>query len=104
MIKIDDLFKNGTPLGIAIGVGATVLAAAVIPVLPVLAKAARPSARAALKTGILLAERGREIMAEASEEFEDILAEARADLQREHQMKQPEPPHPGEDSSDQDKS
>jgi len=100
MIKIDDFFKSGTPLGIAIGVGATVLAAAVIPVLPVLAKAARPSARAALKSGILLAERGREIMAEASEEFEDILAEARADLQREHQMGQPEPPKPGEDSSD----
>ena len=101
MIKIDDLFKSGTPLGIAIGVGATVLAAAVIPVLPVLAKAARPSARAALKSGILLAERGREIMAEASEEFEDILAEARAELQQEKQMGPSESPEPSEATADQ---
>ncbi|MGZ8918304.1 MAG: hypothetical protein ACXW0T_08800 [Methylobacter sp.] len=43
MIKIDDFFKSGTPLGIAIGIGATVFATAVVPVLPVLAKAARPS-------------------------------------------------------------
>jgi hypothetical protein len=90
MIKIDDFFKSGTPLGIAIGIGATVFATAVVPVLPVLAKAARPAARAAIKSGILLAERGREFMSEASEELEDILAEARADLQRESAMKQPE--------------
>ena len=45
MIKIDDFFKSGTPLGIAIGIGATVFATAVVPVLPVLAKAARPPAQ-----------------------------------------------------------
>ncbi|MDP2903453.1 MAG: DUF5132 domain-containing protein [Methylovulum sp.] len=83
MIKIDDFIKGGTPLGIAIGIGATVLATAVMPVLPVLVKAIRPTARAAIKSGLLLAERGREIIAEAGEELEDILAEAKADLQRE---------------------
>lgn len=88
MIKIDDFIKAGTPLGIAIGVGATVLAAAAIPAIPVIARAARPGARAAIKTGLMLAERGREIMAEASEEFEDILAEARAELKRDHQPRQ----------------
>ena len=90
MIKLDDFVKSGTPLGIAIGIGATVLATAVIPVLPVLAKAARPTARAAIKSGILLAERGREFIAEASEEIEDILAEARAELKRENTMTQSE--------------
>ncbi|GAB4261272.1 MAG: hypothetical protein Kow0065_11780 [Methylomicrobium sp.] len=91
MIKIDDFIKTGTPLGIAIGVGATVLAAATLPVLPALARAARPGARAAIKTGIMLVERGREMMAEASEEIEDIVAEARADLRREHRQNQATP-------------
>jgi hypothetical protein len=102
MIKIGDFFKSGTPLGVAIGIGATVLATAVIPVLPALAKAARPAARAAIKSGILLAERGREFMAEASEELEDILAEARADLLRENTASQPESSGYAEASTDQD--
>lgn len=79
MIKI----KEGTSLGIAIGIGATVLASAVLPALPALIRAARPTARAAIKSGLLLAEKGREVMAEAGEELEDILAEAKAELQRE---------------------
>lgn len=102
MIKIDDFIKSGTPLGIALGIGATVLAGAVIPILPALAKTARPTARAAIKSGILLAERGREIIAEVSEELEDILAEARADLLRENEMSQPESPEHGENFTDQD--
>lgn len=83
MIKFDHLLKNVTPMGIMVGIGATVLASAVIPALPALARAARPTARAAIKSGLLLAERGREMIAEASEELEDMLAEARAELQRE---------------------
>ena len=102
MIKIDDFFKSGTPLGIAIGIGATVFATAVIPVLPALAKAARPVARAAIKSGLLLAERGREFMAEASEELEDILAEVKADLLQENNMSQPESSEYAEASTDQD--
>lgn len=101
MIKIDDFIKSGTPLGIAIGIGATVLATAVIPVLPALAKAARPTARAAIKSGILLAEKGREFMAEATEELEDILAEAKAELQRENAMSRPDSSEHAEASTDQ---
>jgi hypothetical protein len=86
MMKIDDFFKSGTPLGIVIGIGATVVAAAIIPALPALAKAVRPAARAALKTGILLAERGQEFIAEASEELEDMLAEVRTELRQEKGM------------------
>lgn len=102
MIKVDDFFKNGTPLGIAIGIGATVLATAVIPVLPTLARAARPTARAAIKSGLLLAERGREFIAEASEEFEDILAEARAELQQGNNMGPSESSGYGEFSAHED--
>jgi hypothetical protein len=84
MIKIDDFLKTGTPMGIAFGIGATVLATAVIPALPVLAKAARPMARAAIKSVLLLAARGRELIAEVSEELEDVLAETKAELMREN--------------------
>jgi len=101
-MKLDDFIKSGTPLGIAIGIGATVMAAAVIPVLPALARVARPTARAAIKSGLLLAERGREIIAEASEELEDILAEARADLHREKHMSEPEFSEFGDIPTDQD--
>lgn len=103
-MKIDDLFKNGTPFGIAIGVGATLLAKAVIPMLPDLARAVRPGAREALKSGILFIEQGREILAEISEEVEDILAEARSDLQQKYDVSQPETPEPSQAASDQNKS
>ncbi|MGZ5044725.1 MAG: DUF5132 domain-containing protein [Methylobacter sp.] len=95
-MKIDDLFKNGVPLGIAIGVGATVIAKVVIPILPDLARAARPGVREALKSGILLIEQGRGILAEVGEEFEDILAEARSELQQNNDVSQPEAPEPSE--------
>lgn len=102
MSKLDDFVKSGTPLGIVIGIGATVLATAVIPVLPALARAARPTARAALKSGLVLAEKGRELIAEASEEFEDILAEARAELRQDNAVRWPESATPAENSARQD--
>lgn len=83
MPKLEDIVKNGTPLGIAIGLGAAVLATAVVPALPAIVRASRPTARAAIKSGMVLLERGREVMAEASEELEDILAEVKAELQQE---------------------
>ncbi|WP_333875746.1 DUF5132 domain-containing protein [Methylobacter sp.] len=98
-MKIDDFTKTGTPLGIAIGIGATVLATAVIPALPALARAARPTIRAAIKSGILLAEKGRELMSETSEELEDIFAEARAELLSESEIDQTEPAEHGEPST-----
>lgn len=84
MPKIDDLLKSGTPFGVAIGLGAAVLAAAIVPALPALARAGRPAARAAIKSGLVLIEKGREVMAEATEDFEDLLAEVRAELQQEN--------------------
>jgi len=76
----DNMAKGNILTGLAIGVGAAVVAPAV---LPVLAQAARPLAKAAMKSGILLFERGREIMAEAGELAEDLWAEARAEIEEE---------------------
>lgn len=95
MPKLDDIVKNGTPLGIAIGLGAAVLASAIVPTLPAIVRASRPTARAAIKSGLVLLEKGREVMAEASEEFEDMLAEVKAELQQERNV-----PRTSADSSD----
>ncbi len=86
MPKLDDIVKNGTPLGIAIGLGAAALATAIVPAIPAIVRAGRPTARAAIKSGLVLLEKGREIMAEASEEFDDMLAEVKAELQQERSV------------------
>ena len=68
-----DFFENGVGKGVMIGLG--VVAAGVV-----LAPALQPMARAAVKTGILLFEKGREWVAEAGETVEDLVAEVRAEL------------------------
>ncbi|BBA35901.1 uncharacterized protein sS8_3969 [Methylocaldum marinum] len=73
MAGLGDLLKNDLAKGVALGLG--VVAAGVV-----LAPALRPAARAAVKTGILLFEKGREWTAEAGETFEDLVAEVRAEL------------------------
>jgi len=86
MAKLDDFIKGGTPLGIVIGIGATVVAAAFIPILPALARAARPTVRAAIKSGIVLTARAQELIAETNEQLEDIFAEARDELIKESEI------------------
>ncbi|MGZ8216918.1 DUF5132 domain-containing protein [Methylomagnum sp.] len=73
MAKLKDLLDSDIIKGIGIGVG---VAAAGLVLFPAL----RPAARAAIKSGILLAEKGREWMAVAGEEFDDLVAEVRAEL------------------------
>jgi Protein of unknown function (DUF5132) len=73
MPTIDDLLKNEVARGAAIGLGVATAAAFLLP-------AVRPVARAMLKTGILCFERGRELVAEAGETFEDLVAEMKADM------------------------
>lgn len=73
MADLGDLLKSDLAKGLALGLG--VVAAGVV-----LAPALRPAARAAVKTGILLFEKGREWAAEAGETFEDLVAEVRAEL------------------------
>jgi len=74
---LEDFLKSDLGKGLAIGAG--VVGAAAL-ALPVLAHAARPLLRSALKTGVLVAEIGREAIAEAQENFEDIVAEVRSEL------------------------
>ena len=72
-----DLVKGPLGKGILLGITAVVLAPII---LPVVTRAARPLASAAVKTGMILYERGREAVAEAKEVFEDVVAEVCAEL------------------------
>jgi hypothetical protein len=81
-MAIEDFFKSTTGKGIAIGIGVAILAPLV---LPTVAKAARPLARAAIKSGLLLFEKGRETAAELGEVVEDLLAEAQAEIEQNDQ-------------------
>ncbi|MGY6213829.1 DUF5132 domain-containing protein [Methylolobus aquaticus] len=73
MPKISELIQNDIARGVAIGVGVAAAGAFLLP-------AVRPVARAVLKTAILSFEKGREVVAEAGEAFEDIVAEVKAEL------------------------
>jgi len=70
-------FKGNILTGLAIGIGASVLAPAVI---PVLANIAKPLAKAALKSGVLLYQKGVETFAETKEVVEDLMAEVQSEL------------------------
>ncbi len=83
-MALGDIFKGfdgfdfeAGPAGIAATIGAAILAPIVI---PALAGAAKPLAKAAIKEGLLLSEKSKEFFAEATEVFEDLVAEAKAEL------------------------
>lgn len=80
MSLLDDL-KGNVGSGLLIGIGAAVLAPVV---LPILASIAKPVAKAAVKGGIMLYEKGKEVAAEAEEMFEDIVAEVKSEMAEEH--------------------
>ena len=77
MPNIEDIIKNDTAKGVALGIGAALVAVTAIPAIVI---AGRPLARMALKSGLLLLEKGREAMAEAREDMEDLVAEVKAEL------------------------
>ena len=60
-------------------VGAGCLLAPVV--IPIIAAAARPVLKAAIKSGMLLYDKASEIVAEATEVTEDLVAEAKAEIQ-----------------------
>ena len=78
------IFQNGLKgnilSGLAIGIGSAVLAPIVI---PVIATVAKPLAKATIKGGLMLFEKGKELAAEAQETLEDMVAEAKAELTEE---------------------
>ncbi len=73
------LFNNGWKLGtgVAVGLGAIVLAPTILPILGAVAK---PFVKAGIKSGMILYDRSREMVAEAAEVIEDLAAEARAEV------------------------
>ena len=77
MALIEDGLKGNLITGLAIGIGAAILAPVVIPLFSNISK---PLAKAAIKGGIQLYERGKEAFAEVVEITEDIVAEAKAEL------------------------
>jgi hypothetical protein len=81
MALFDDLLKGEAAKGLAIGLGIAVLAPVAM---AALSGVGRPFARAVIKSGILLFEKGRETVAEFGEVVEDLVAEARAELQEAH--------------------
>ena len=76
-IDIGDFVEDFGLPGIAIGVGAILLA----PILgPGLAKVGKPIAKSALKGTIVVYEKTKGVLAEAKEAFEDLVAESKAEL------------------------
>ncbi len=86
MALFDDLLKGNVATGLAIGIGAAIVGPIV---LPIIAGAAKPLAKAVIKSGLMLYERGKETSAEMAEVFEDIVAEARAEIAEEHTIVAP---------------
>lgn len=82
--KIEDIFEEAGVPGVAAGIGALVLAPLLI---PAVAKIGKPVAKAAIKTGIVLYEKTKGAIAEAGEVFEDMVAEAQAELADEESKK-----------------
>lgn len=76
------LFDNGLRLGtgVAVGIGALILAPTIIPVVSAII---RPLAKATIKSGLILIEKGKEVAAEAKEALEDLAAEAQAEIAQE---------------------
>lgn len=77
MFVVDDI-KGGGLATVVVGAVAILLAPVVV---PAVAQAARPLLKEAIKGGMLCFQKGREAMAEVGEMFEDIVAEARAEVE-----------------------
>lgn len=78
--KVEDFLEElGIP-GIAAGVGAVILAPVIV---PGVAKASKPVAKAVIKAGIIAYTKSRSAIAETGEILEDLVAEVKADLSEE---------------------
>lgn len=77
MALFGNTIKGNLITGLAIGIGAAILAPVVI---PVVAAAAKPLLKAAIKGGLLLYEKGKEAVAETGEVVEDMVAEVKAEM------------------------
>ncbi|NLI81282.1 MAG: DUF5132 domain-containing protein [Deltaproteobacteria bacterium] len=85
MALLDNGYRVGA--GLAVGIGAILLAPVLV---PVVAAAAKPIIKAGIKGGMLLYAKTREIIAETQEVIEDLAAEAKSELAQEQQVVVPE--------------
>lgn len=83
MASIKDLLKNQVVTGVLVGLGS----AFIIPkVLPILGTGLRPVLKSALKSAIVLTDKGKEIAVELMEAAEDLWVEVKAELDEEHKI------------------
>jgi hypothetical protein len=83
MAKITDFVEDAGAPGIIAGIGAVLLAPVV---LPVVAGVGKPLAKSLIKGGISLYEKSKGAFAELGETWEDIVAEARAEIAESKQL------------------
>jgi hypothetical protein len=76
MALIEDLFKGNAITGLAVGVGAILLAPTV---LPAVGRVLRPAVKAAIKGGLVFY---RETLSDVGEMASDLFAEARSELEQ----------------------
>ncbi|QLE55641.1 DUF5132 domain-containing protein [Nostoc sp. TCL26-01] len=77
MPKITDFVEEAGAPGLIAGIGAVILAPVLI---PVVAGIGKPIAKSLIKGGILAYEKSKGAFAELGETWEDIVAEAKAEL------------------------
>ncbi|WP_447983491.1 DUF5132 domain-containing protein [Nitrospira sp. Nam74] len=82
MSLFEDLPKSWFSSSI-VAVGAILMAPTVI---PALGSALRPLAKVLVKNGITVYDSAKELIAEAGEELNDMVAEARAEMEQESQL------------------
>jgi hypothetical protein len=76
---IEDMFKGNLGASLAIGIGAAILGPTVI---PVVARAVKPVVKAVIKGGLRIYDSGKEGVSGAVEAVEDLVAEARQEMER----------------------
>jgi hypothetical protein len=77
MAKITDLVEDAGIPGLIAGIGAVILAPVVI---PLMAGIGKPIAKSLVKNSIVVYEKSKGAFAELGETWEDIVAEARAEI------------------------
>lgn len=73
-----NIFKGNVLTGLMLGIGATVLSPVII---PVIASIVKPLTKATIKGGMIACEKGKEALAEIGEVVEDIVAEAKSEVE-----------------------
>ena len=80
MALFDDIvggFGSAWVPSVLVGVGVALVAPVVV---PALAAGMRPLAKAVIRGGIMVYDKGTEVLAEAGEQLSDLVAEARSEL------------------------